>query len=171
MVTITNDYGTFSGETEAKALAAARKGKKEAAKRQEEAGREYNAALTEAAANGFKLLCRVVKGEPVVSRHGEWFPASSDASRGVFDCFGEHKTEISAGVLIGRMEPVAMSHPGWTFRGLLLDGTGWAVGYLLTNDENVLEDHFYAIGTAGQTMATTRVPGITLELLSANATV
>jgi hypothetical protein len=45
------------------------------------------------------------------------------------------------------------------------------VGYLLTNDENVLEDHFYAIGTAGQTMATTRVPGITLELLSANATV
>lgn len=164
-ITITTDYGTFTGETEKAALKAARKGRAEAAKRNEAAGREYQTALTHAAENGFRILCRVVRGEPIVTRHGEWVPPTSDQSRGVFDCFASDKTEILPGVLLERTEAVALSHPGWTFRGLLLNGSGWAVGYILTENETG-EDHFYAIGTAGQSFATTRVPSVTLEMLA-----
>ncbi len=170
MVTITNEYGTFKGETEKQAMSAARKGKREAAMRQEQEGREYNAALTDAAENGFKILCRVIEDGTPISPRGEWVGVGSERSfsgSSVFDCYESEKTEIQAAVLLGLANPVALQHTGCTFRGVLLNGSGWAVAYMLTDNESG-KDTLYAIGTAaGKRFATVRVPGVTMASMTA----
>jgi hypothetical protein len=168
MVSITNDDGTFTGETERQALANARKGKKAAQKRREEEGRQYNLALADAGLNGFRFLCRLVEGVKgdVLSPRGEFFPTSNPDSGLVFDCFSSDKTALSHGSLcLADGRDVTIDHYGHTFRGAVLSAGGIITGYLLTDDATG-RDTFFAVGTHENAFATVTVPGITLEHLT-----
>ena len=169
MVTMETEYGTFTGETEAAALKAARKGKREAAKRDAETAKLREVAYTLAAQKGFRLLCRLLEhggampGGWRIYRPGDKWADSLFATGDDTDLDGYPRGTAfvveSPGEGVSR---VLVGHYGHEMLGAVCGGAGFTLCYFL-RDRTTGEVECRALGCHMGVAATERVPGVTPE--------
>lgn len=169
MLTITTDYGTFTGETEAEAIKAARKAKREAAKRDAEQAKLREVAYTRAAEKGFRILCRVLEHGKMprawrLYRPGDKWAENLFARSVETDFHGfptgtafvvESPGEGQSRVMVG--------HYGCEMVGAVCGGAGFTLCYFL-RDRTTGEVECRALGCHMGVYATERVPTVTPEM-------
>lgn len=133
MVSITNDYGIFTGETEADALKAARKGKREAAKRAERRNALAAQAALIATEKGFRMLARVAKGEPFPSGW-RFYAAGARWADNLFQSgkdWDTHGHHIATEFVTENDTRVTVTHYGMEMVGAVCGGAGFTMCYFL----------------------------------------
>lgn len=158
-VTITTDYGTFTGDTIADAQKAERKGRKAAEKERARIEELKALARTRAEAQAFRIVSRQLRGEEC-PRGWTFFP---------FGVNGPHSCERIAGADYCddtlRIETIdgrgTMEVYRNTFLGHCDNGAGFTMAIILRNSDG--SESVYAVGTNEGTASAELIPGYTRE--------
>lgn len=157
--TISNEYGTFTGETEAEALKLAKKGKREWEKRARELDAIKAVALTRAEACGFRVLSLALgngipKGWAVEEAKAPgtfgplWACGTDDEGNEVH----EVETVDGRGKFATRRG---------TVRGVVVNVFRFAVAVIARSHSR--EEYVYAVGTHEGVAELTKIPTLTLD--------
>lgn len=164
-ITITNDHGTFAGETEKEALALARKAAKAAREKSRLDEANGKIAYLRAESAGFRIMSRMASGEGFprgwnYHRAGEQYvpwsityrDSYSYGSVPVVTWHGEHGSAVSS------------DHYGYAFLGAIVNGAGFPLCVFLESrgaDSGAIEA--YAIGIEADQFAFVLLPNVSID--------